>query len=155
MQVIPPALERLIVDLNKLPGIGRKTATRLALFILRRPATEARNLAGDLATLHEAIHLCRQCFCVDPAIIICRQEKAYIVFFCLIRRLCQFLCRRLCGLLLLVSMDIAIGQEGIYLDQIGCVTVGIVLVGIVAFELTQLRAGICQSIIICIAVLPI
>ena len=72
MQVSPPALERLIVDLNKLPGIGRKTATRLALFILRRPATEARNLAGDLATLHEAIHLCRQCHTfseTDPCII--------------------------------------------------------------------------------------
>ena len=51
MQVIPPALERLIADLNKLPGIGRKTATRLALYILRRPAAEARNLAGDLAGL--------------------------------------------------------------------------------------------------------
>jgi recombination protein RecR len=61
VQVIPPALERLITDLTKLPGIGRKTATRLALYILRRPAVEAKNLAGDLATLHEAIHLCQQC----------------------------------------------------------------------------------------------
>lgn len=72
MQVIPPALERLITDLTKLPGIGRKTATRLALYILRRPAVEARNLAGDLATLHEAIHLCQQCHTfseTDPCII--------------------------------------------------------------------------------------
>ena len=72
MQVIPPALERLIADLNKLPGIGRKTATRLALYILRRPAAEARNLAGDLATLHETIHLCDQCHTfseTDPCII--------------------------------------------------------------------------------------
>lgn len=72
MQVIPPALERLIADLNKLPGIGRKTATRLALYILRRPAAEARNLAGDLATLHETIHLCHQCHTfseTDPCII--------------------------------------------------------------------------------------
>ena len=62
MQIIPPALERLIADLTKLPGIGRKTATRLALYILRRPATEARNLAGDLAQLHQTIHLCSGCF---------------------------------------------------------------------------------------------
>lgn len=62
MQVIPPALDRLILDLTKLPGIGRKTATRLALFILRRPAVEAKNLAADLTVLHETIHLCRQCF---------------------------------------------------------------------------------------------
>ena len=62
MQVIPLALERLIADLTKLPGIGHKTATRLALFILRRPAAEAKNLANDLMVLHETIHLCHQCF---------------------------------------------------------------------------------------------
>ena len=72
MQVIPPALERLITDLNKLPGIGRKTATRLALYMLRRPATEAKNLASDLMVLHETIHLCQQCFTfseTDPCVI--------------------------------------------------------------------------------------
>lgn len=62
MQTIPPALERLIASLTKLPGIGKKTATRLALHILRRPASEARSLATDLASLHEHIHLCGQCF---------------------------------------------------------------------------------------------
>ncbi|WP_310599203.1 recombination mediator RecR [Desulfobulbus sp.] len=62
MQVIPPALERLIGDLAKLPGLGRKSATRLALYILRRPAVDARNLADDLLALHEAIRLCRHCF---------------------------------------------------------------------------------------------
>ena len=41
MQVIPPALERLIADLTRLPGIGQKTASRLALYLLRRPAAEA------------------------------------------------------------------------------------------------------------------
>ena len=72
MQVIPPALERLITDLNKLPGIGRKTATRLALYMLRRPAAEAKNLASDLIVLHETIHLCQQCFTfseTDPCVI--------------------------------------------------------------------------------------
>ncbi len=62
MQVIPLALERLIADLTKLPGIGHKTATRLALFMLRRPVAEAKNLANDLMVLHETIHLCHQCF---------------------------------------------------------------------------------------------
>ena len=86
MQVIPPALERLIVDLNKLPGIGRKTATRLALFILRRPATEARNLAGDLATLHEAIHLCRQChtFSETDLCIICGNPSRDVRLVCVV-----------------------------------------------------------------------
>ena len=77
MNVVPPALARLIESLNRLPGIGRKTATRLALHILRRPESEAGELARDLATLHESINLCSNCFafsetdpcgiCGDPA----------------------------------------------------------------------------------------
>ncbi len=76
MQVIPPALERLIDSLGKLPGIGKKTATRLALNILRRPAFQALELAASLSELHSAIQLCSCCFtfsetdpcaiCADP-----------------------------------------------------------------------------------------
>lgn len=62
MNVIPPALARLIADLSRLPGIGRKTATRLALHLLRRPAVEARGLAKSLTELHELITLCSSCF---------------------------------------------------------------------------------------------
>ncbi|MCL7487480.1 MAG: recombination mediator RecR [Desulfobulbaceae bacterium] len=62
MQVVPPALERLIKDLARLPGIGQKTATRLALFILRRPSSEAGSLAESLAALHGSIKLCGGCF---------------------------------------------------------------------------------------------
>jgi recombination protein RecR len=77
MQVMPPALERLIHDLCKLPGIGKKTATRLALHIMRNSAEEARSLAADLAELHNAVKLCSGCFifsetdpcriCSDPS----------------------------------------------------------------------------------------
>ncbi|MEW6521103.1 MAG: recombination mediator RecR [Thermodesulfobacteriota bacterium] len=76
MNVVPPALARLIADLNRLPGVGRKTATRLALHLLRRPAAEAQALARDLQELHETIRLCSNCFafsetdpcaiCADP-----------------------------------------------------------------------------------------
>lgn len=62
MNVVPPALSRLITDLNRLPGIGMKTATRLALHILRRPASEAQGLARDLGELHRSIRLCSSCF---------------------------------------------------------------------------------------------
>jgi recombination protein RecR len=62
MYVIPPALDRLIQDLHRLPGIGKKTATRLALYILRRPAGEALSLARNLADLHKSIRLCSTCF---------------------------------------------------------------------------------------------
>ena len=62
MQVVPPALERLIQDLSRLPGIGRKTASRLAMHIMRSPPDEARSLAADLAELHRAVKLCSHCF---------------------------------------------------------------------------------------------
>jgi len=74
MNVVPPALGRLIDDLARLPGIGKKTATRLALHILRRPAAEAHELANDIAVLHETISLCSNCFAFsesDPCVI-CR-----------------------------------------------------------------------------------
>jgi recombination protein RecR len=83
MQVVPPALERLIKDLSKLPGIGKKTASRLALHIMRSPAEEAKALAMDLAELHNAVKLCSSCFifsetdpckiCSDPS------RNAYLV----------------------------------------------------------------------------
>ncbi|MDR0477715.1 MAG: recombination mediator RecR [Desulfobulbaceae bacterium] len=76
MRVIPPALERLIEALSRLPGIGNKTATRLALNILRRPPAQALELATALNGLHQAICLCSHCFafseedpcaiCADP-----------------------------------------------------------------------------------------
>lgn len=62
MEVVPAALARLIQDLSRLPGIGKKSATRLALHILRRPEAEAQGLASDLAELHAAIRLCDTCF---------------------------------------------------------------------------------------------
>ena len=62
MLAVPPALDRLIKDLSKLPGIGKKTATRLALYILRRPSSEARSLVENLALLHSSITLCSSCF---------------------------------------------------------------------------------------------
>ncbi|HEB69879.1 MAG TPA: recombination protein RecR [Desulfobulbus sp.] len=59
---VPPALERLIDELTRLPGIGRKTATRLALYMLRRPAVETLGLAEALSVLHSSIRLCSGCF---------------------------------------------------------------------------------------------
>ncbi|PID75053.1 MAG: recombination protein RecR [Deltaproteobacteria bacterium] len=62
MQVIPPALERLIEELSRLPGIGKKTAARLALAILRKPESYARALGSSLLDLHSAIRLCSSCY---------------------------------------------------------------------------------------------
>ena len=62
MHVIPPALERLIEQLSRLPGVGKKTATRLALTILRKPRGLAHDLGTALLDLHSSIQLCSCCF---------------------------------------------------------------------------------------------
>ena len=62
MQVIPPALDKLIEQLSRLPGIGKKTATRLALTILRKPRGLAHDLGTALLELHSSIQLCSCCF---------------------------------------------------------------------------------------------
>lgn len=88
MQVIPPALERLIESLGKLPGIGRKTATRLALNILRRPAAQAFELATALTELHSAIQLCSCCFTfseTDPCVI-CADPKRNSELVCVVEQ---------------------------------------------------------------------
>ncbi len=62
MHVVPPALERLIESFMQLPGIGKKTATRLALNLLRKPAENSRQFAESLLNLHSSIQLCSCCF---------------------------------------------------------------------------------------------
>ncbi len=59
---LPPALSRLIKDIERLPGVGEKTATRFALQILRWPKAQARELADSIAELHGKIGLCSICF---------------------------------------------------------------------------------------------
>lgn len=62
MQLVPPALERLIDSFARLPGIGKKTAGRLALHVLRNSPGEAQELSAALAQLHSSINLCSSCF---------------------------------------------------------------------------------------------
>ncbi len=54
-------IQKLIRELAKLPGIGEKTATRLAFHVLRAPAEYARELAHALVEVKEKIRLCETC----------------------------------------------------------------------------------------------
>jgi len=55
-------IKRLITELGKLPGIGEKTATRLATFILRASEEDARRLAESILEVKLKIRLCSVCF---------------------------------------------------------------------------------------------
>jgi recombination protein RecR len=69
LNIYPPPLAALIASLSRLPGLGEKTATRLALHLLRRPQAEVAELARTLTEVKEKIRSCSVCFNlteVDP-----------------------------------------------------------------------------------------
>ncbi len=62
MQTEHDPVSRLIFELSKLPGIGEKTATRLAYHILKQDEAYSRALAEALLNAKQKIILCNQCF---------------------------------------------------------------------------------------------
>lgn len=61
MQYFPPALEKLVEQFARLPGIGRKTAQRLAFFVLSLPEEDATAFADAIVGAKAAIHCCPVC----------------------------------------------------------------------------------------------
>jgi len=62
MEFYPPSLVRLIKYLSKLPGIGEKTAARLALHILRSSDEDAKALSESVLEVKSKIRFCSKCF---------------------------------------------------------------------------------------------
>ena len=62
MSHYPPSILKLIKSLSKLPGIGEKTAERLAMHILRAPRKEAEQLSNRIVEAKDTIRLCSICF---------------------------------------------------------------------------------------------
>jgi recombination protein RecR len=59
---LPPAMTRLVKELSRLPGVGEKTASRLAFNLLNRPREEVIALAEALLEMKERVGLCSGCF---------------------------------------------------------------------------------------------
>jgi recombination protein RecR len=70
-------LARLIEQLQRLPGVGPKTAQRLALHILKRPEAEVQALAQALTEAKQQVGLCSVCFhlSAEPMCEICRNAN--------------------------------------------------------------------------------
>ena len=76
MAALPPALERLAALLGRLPGVGERSAQRLALHLLKQSPEQAQALSGALRELHAEVQFCQQCrhlatatkcsLCADP-----------------------------------------------------------------------------------------
>lgn len=89
----PAPLARLTAELSRLPGIGRRTAQRLAFHLLRTDESEARDLARAIVEMREKVGLCEVCFNLaegprcricedpnrDPALICVVEEPADVI----------------------------------------------------------------------------
>lgn len=84
-----PPVQRLIDELSRLPGIGRKSAQRLAFHLLNTEKADAENLGNAIIEMREQVRLCIRCYnvtaeeqcsiCVDPRrdpTVICVVERA-------------------------------------------------------------------------------
>jgi recombination protein RecR len=65
--MLPDPIQNLIVALERLPGIGPKTASRLAFFLLRAPEEVSGQLAEALADIKTRIAFCEECFNITTA----------------------------------------------------------------------------------------
>ncbi|MBI2345826.1 MAG: recombination protein RecR [Deltaproteobacteria bacterium] len=81
-------LDRLIQGLTKLPGIGQKTATRLAFHLLRAPADDARELADALIHVKSTLRLCSDCLAFTPEdpCAICRDPRRDHATICVVEQ---------------------------------------------------------------------
>ena len=79
-------IDDLIEALTRLPGVGKKSATRLAFHILRSNTAEAQGLARAILDVKEKIHLCTLCFNLtdeDPCQI-CRDDRRNKETLCIV-----------------------------------------------------------------------
>ena len=62
MSLYPAPLDRLVQELSKLPGIGEKTAARLAFHMLKAKRDEILRLAESIGKFRQEMGLCQACF---------------------------------------------------------------------------------------------
>jgi len=84
--LLAPPLQRLVTELGKLPGIGNRTAQRLAFHILRTSAEDASALAEAIRDVKEKISLCEVCFNLaeGPLCAICQDERRDPTLICVV-----------------------------------------------------------------------
>ena len=73
-----PSFARLVAELAKFPGVGNKTATRLAFFLLRQPKAQAEALAEAILDLQRNTRFCSICFHIteqDPCSLCCDTRR--------------------------------------------------------------------------------
>jgi recombination protein RecR len=82
----PVPIQRLVTELSRLPGIGQRTAQRLAFYILRSDAEDAQGLADAIREVKEKVGLCEVCFNLaeGPRCAICEDGRRDSSLICVV-----------------------------------------------------------------------
>ena len=83
-----PAVENLVSQLTRLPGVGTRTAQRLAFHLLRVPKDEAAALAGAIAEVKERVRFCSECgnLTEEDVCEICRDTRRDQAVVCVVEQ---------------------------------------------------------------------
>jgi recombination protein RecR len=86
LSVYAPPIQRLVSELSKLPGVGSRTAQRLAFYILRASGDDAEALAQAIRDVKERIGLCEICcnLAEGPRCRICEDERRDASLICVV-----------------------------------------------------------------------
>ena len=86
--VFSPSVENLVAQLSRLPGVGSRTAQRLAFHSLQRPKDEALALAAALTEVKERVRFCRECgnLTEDEVCAICSDARRDHTVICVVEQ---------------------------------------------------------------------
>ena len=88
MSYYPASIQNLIKNISKLPGIGEKTAERLALHILRGTRQDAELLANSILKIKKTVRLCSRCFALSDGELcnLCGDPARDAAFLCVVEQ---------------------------------------------------------------------
>ena len=86
MDFFPAALEALIDQFARLPGVGRKSAQRLAFYVMNLPEEEALAFAAAISEARQGVHVCPQCQNLTDAALcgLCRSDRRDAGMVCVV-----------------------------------------------------------------------
>ena len=86
MSIYTPALQKLIDQLGKLPGVGPKSAQRIAFHLIKVPDQDALNLANAIQEAKERVRFCESCFNMSDELVceICSDPQRDTSLICVV-----------------------------------------------------------------------
>ncbi len=88
MAALPEAIANLISSLSKLPGIGPRSAERIALYLVQAEATEVKHLAQTLLNARERVRFCEICGALTEQLVceLCSNPRREASLVCVVER---------------------------------------------------------------------